>query len=113
MDATAITTSSNVGKHPLLLKVSCSVLVVARHRTLLVAIYGALLVAFFLVVKPEDQAHIKPTAIYDEVICLGFQHDITTLQLQGYTISYNRQTTALIQYIRGRYMSEYRLQSNA
>src|SRR4051812_15423220 len=41
-----------------------------------------------------------------------FQHDITTLQLQGYNISYNRHTTALIQYISGRYMSEYILQSN-
>src|SRR4051812_13727693 len=27
-----------------------------------------------------------------------FQHDITTLQIQGYNISYNRHTTALIQY---------------
>src|SRR4051812_17436852 len=42
-----------------------------------------------------------------------FQHDITTLQIQGYNISYNRHTTALIQYNSGRYMSEYRLQSNA
>src|SRR4051812_17437160 len=38
-----------------------------------------------------------------------FQHDITTLQLQGYNISYNRHNTALIKYISGRYMSEYLL----
>ena len=63
--------------------------------------------------RPEDEAHIGPTATYDKAICLGFQHDITTLQLQGYNISYNRHTTALIHYISGRYMSEYRLQSNA
>src|SRR4051812_21953849 len=42
-----------------------------------------------------------------------FQHDITTLQIQGYNISYNHHTTASIQYNSGRYMSEYRLQSNA
>src|SRR3954465_5828694 len=42
----------------------------------------------------------------------AFQHDITTLQIQGYNISYNRHTTALIQYNSGRYMSEYRLQAN-
>src|ERR1041385_5544386 len=42
-----------------------------------------------------------------------FQHDITTLQIQGYNISYNRHTTALIQYNSGTYISEYRLQSNA
>src|SRR3954466_5360936 len=41
-----------------------------------------------------------------------FQHDITTLQIQRYNISYNRHTTALIQYISGRYMSGYILQSN-
>src|SRR3954462_9935340 len=35
--------------------------------------------------KPEDEAHIGPTATYDEVIYPGFQHDITTLQIQGYT----------------------------
>src|ERR1041385_3735306 len=39
---------------------------------------------------------------------LDFQQDITTLQLQGYNISYNRHTIALIQYIDGRYTSEYR-----
>src|SRR3954466_8973136 len=44
---------------------------------------------------------------------LDFQHDITTLQIQGYNISYSRNTTALIQYISGRYMFEYRLQSIA
>src|ERR1041385_790585 len=42
-----------------------------------------------------------------------FQHDITTLQIQGYNISYNRHTTALKEYNSGRYMSEYRLQSIA
>src|SRR3954469_5392101 len=42
-----------------------------------------------------------------------FQHDITTLQIEGYNISYNRHTTALIQYISERYMSEYKLHSNA
>src|SRR3954471_5049572 len=35
--------------------------------------------------EPEDEAHIGPTAIYDKVIYPGFQHDITTLQIQGYT----------------------------
>src|ERR1041385_2683148 len=40
-----------------------------------------------------------------------FQHDVTTLQIQGYNISYNRHKTSLIQYNSGRYMSEYRLQS--
>src|SRR3954464_7353809 len=35
--------------------------------------------------KPEDEAHIGPTATYDEVIYPGFQHDITILQIQGYT----------------------------
>src|SRR4051812_47431823 len=35
--------------------------------------------------KPEDEAHIGPTATYDEVIYPGFQHDITTLELQEYT----------------------------
>src|SRR4051812_32659408 len=64
--------------------------------------------------KPEDEAHIGPTAKYDEVIYPGFQHDITTLQIQGYNISYNSAYSCLkIHYISGRYMSEYRLQSNA
>src|SRR3954465_6216061 len=31
--------------------------------------------------EPEDEAHIGPTATYDEVIYPGFQHDITTLQI--------------------------------
>src|ERR1041385_8141159 len=44
--------------------------------------------------EPEDEAHIGPTATYDEVIYPGFQHDITALQIQGYSISYNRHTTA-------------------
>src|SRR3954469_7861200 len=35
--------------------------------------------------RPEDEAHIDPTATYDEVIYPGFQHDITALQVQGYT----------------------------
>src|SRR4051812_843328 len=35
--------------------------------------------------EPEDEAHIGPTATYDEVIYPGFPHDITTLQIQGYT----------------------------
>src|SRR4051812_27602978 len=35
--------------------------------------------------KPEDEAHIGPTATYDEAIHPGFQHDITGLQIQGYT----------------------------
>src|SRR4051812_4586946 len=54
--------------------------------------------------RPEDEAHIGPTATYDDTICLGFQYDITTLQLQGYNISYNRHITTLIQYISGRYI---------
>src|SRR3954469_13195666 len=61
--------------------------------------------------EPEDEAHIGPTATYDEVIHPGFQHDITTLQIQEYNISYNRHTSARIQYNSGRYKSEYRLQS--
>src|SRR4051812_9365190 len=44
--------------------------------------------------EPEDEAHIGPTATYDEVIYPGFQHDITALQIQGYNISYNRHTSA-------------------
>src|SRR3954466_10484834 len=44
--------------------------------------------------KPEDEAHIGPTATYDEVIYPRFQHDIIALQIQGYNISYNRHTTA-------------------
>ena len=35
--------------------------------------------------EPEDEAHIGPTATYDEVIYPGFQHDITTLQVQDTT----------------------------
>src|SRR3954468_20082424 len=35
--------------------------------------------------EPEDEAHIGPTATYDEVIYPGFQHDITTLHIPGYT----------------------------
>ena len=35
--------------------------------------------------KPEEKAHIGPTATYDEVIYPGFQHDITTLQIQDTT----------------------------
>src|SRR3954470_1968681 len=35
--------------------------------------------------KHEDEVHIGPTATYDEVIYPGFQHDITALQIQGYT----------------------------
>src|SRR4051812_10264603 len=31
--------------------------------------------------EPEDEAHIDPTATYDEVIYPGFQHDITALQI--------------------------------
>src|SRR3954463_6925072 len=61
--------------------------------------------------EPEDKAHIGPTSTYDEVIYPGFQHDITALQIQGYNISYNRHTSAWIQYNSGRYMSEYRLQA--
>src|SRR3954464_4626130 len=35
--------------------------------------------------EPVDEAHIGPTATYDEVIYPGFQHDITALQIQGTT----------------------------
>src|ERR1041384_2507420 len=35
--------------------------------------------------KPEDEAHIGPTATYDEVIYPGFQRDIIALQIQGTT----------------------------
>src|SRR3954463_12610230 len=44
--------------------------------------------------EPEDEAHIGPTATYDEVIYPGFQHDIIALQIQGYNISYNRHIAA-------------------
>src|SRR4051812_18582213 len=51
--------------------------------------YAVLFQIWTLPSKPEDEAHIGPTATYDEVIYPGFQHDITTLQIQGYNISYN------------------------
>ena len=51
--------------------------------------------------EPKDEAHIGPTATYDEVIYPGFQHDIIALQIQGYNISYKRHTSARIQYISG------------
>src|SRR4051812_13688227 len=35
--------------------------------------------------EPEDEAHIGPTATYDQVIYPRFQHDITALKIQGYT----------------------------
>src|SRR3954464_5181635 len=35
--------------------------------------------------KPEDEAHIGPTATYDEVIYPGFQQDITALHIHGTT----------------------------
>src|SRR3954467_10957764 len=73
--------------------------------------YAVLFQIWTLPSKPEDEAHIGPTATHDEVIYPGFQHDITALHIQGYNISYNRHTTTSIQYISGRYMSEYRLQS--
>src|SRR3954468_20481305 len=63
--------------------------------------------------EPEDEAHIGPTVTYDKVIYPGFQHDITTLQIQGYNISYNRHTTASIQYISRRDMPGYMLQTDA
>src|SRR4051812_5383483 len=56
--------------------------------------YAELFQIWTLPSKPEDEAHIGPTATYDEVIYPGFQHDITTLQIQGYNISYNRHTSA-------------------
>src|SRR3954468_16703281 len=31
--------------------------------------------------EPKDEAHIGPTAAYDEVIYPGFQHDITALHI--------------------------------
>src|SRR3954468_11836982 len=57
--------------------------------------YAILFQIWTLPSKPEDEAHIGPTATYDEVIYPGFQHGITELQIQGYNISYNRHTTAL------------------
>src|SRR3954465_5393896 len=47
--------------------------------------YAVLFQIWTLSSKPEDEAHIGPTATYDEVIYPAFQHDITTLQIQGYT----------------------------
>src|SRR3954464_3912183 len=35
--------------------------------------------------EPEDEAHIGPTATYDEVIYPRFQHDITALLIQDTT----------------------------
>src|SRR3954462_7555502 len=54
--------------------------------------YAVLFQIWTFLPKPEDEAHIGPTATYEEVIHPGFQHDITTLQIQGYNISYNRHT---------------------
>ena len=45
--------------------------------------YAVLFQIWTLPSKPEDEAHIGPTATYDEVIYPGFQHDITALQIQG------------------------------
>src|SRR3954468_19849051 len=47
--------------------------------------YRVLFKIWMLPSKPEDEAHIGPTATYDEVIYPRFQHDITALQIQGYT----------------------------
>src|SRR3954470_5216172 len=47
--------------------------------------YAVLFQIWTLPSKPEDEAHIGRTATYDEVIYPGFQHDITALQIQGYT----------------------------
>src|ERR1044072_4660328 len=63
--------------------------------------YAVLLQIRTLPPEPEDEAHIGPTATYDEVIYPGFQHDITALQIQGYNISYNRHTSARIRYNSG------------
>src|SRR3954465_13588608 len=56
--------------------------------------YAVLFQIWTLPSKPEDEAHIGPTATYDKVIYPGFQHDITALQIKGYNISYNRHTSA-------------------
>src|ERR1043165_1269273 len=73
--------------------------------------YAILFQIWTLPSKPEDEAHIGPTATYDEVIYPGFQHDITALHIQGYNISYSRHTSAWKQYNSGRYMSGYILQA--
>src|SRR4051812_38503 len=56
--------------------------------------YAVLFKIWTLSSIPEDEAHIGPTATYDEVVYPGFQHDVTTLQIQGYNISYKRHTSA-------------------
>src|SRR3954451_6921281 len=62
--------------------------------------------------EPEDEAHIGPTATYDEVIYPGFQHDITALQIQGYTShTIGIQVPEYITIAEDR--SEYRLQASA
>src|SRR4051812_18190620 len=66
----------------------------ATDKSICKARYAVLFQIWTLPSKPEDEAHIGPTATYDEVIYPGFQHDITALQIQGYNNSYNWHTSA-------------------
>src|SRR3954470_14754081 len=64
--------------------------------------------------EPEYEAHIGPTATYDKAICPGISNMIS----QHYRYKDTTSHTIGIQlpqikYNSGRYMSEYRLQSNA
>ena len=47
--------------------------------------YAVLFQIWTLPSKPEDEAHIGPTATYEEVIYPRFQHDTTALRTQVYT----------------------------
>src|SRR4051812_7332701 len=55
------------------------------HERLCKARYAVLFQIRTFPPEPVDEEHIGPPATYDEVIYPGFQHDITTLQIQGYT----------------------------
>src|SRR3954467_1059462 len=61
--------------------------------------------------EPEDEAHIGPTATYDEVIYPGFQHDITALQITRIQHLIQSAYNCLNTLHQRKYMSEYRLQS--
>ena len=52
--------------------------------------YAVLFQIWTLPSKPEDEAHIGPTATYDEVIYPGFQHDITAYYRYKDTTSHTR-----------------------
>src|SRR4051812_47478138 len=67
------------------MRAPCGGLLLLNPSTVCKARYAVLFQIRTFPPEPEDEAHIGPTATYDEVIYLGFQHDITALQIQGYT----------------------------